>query len=57
MSKYQNLTACYIYNLVMQRFKDRKLLAPVTPPSQLFSGQVSITQTNEVSFDLNIKII
>ena len=35
---------------VMQRFKDRKLLAPVTPPSQVVSSQLLATKatTDEV---------
>ena len=45
-----NLNACKLCVLaVMQRFKDRELIAPVTPPSQVFTSLVSKPPTDNVS--------
>ena len=41
---------CKLYALaVMQRFKDRELIAPVTPPSQVFTSLAAKPPADDVS--------
>ena len=45
-----NAVGCKLYVLaVMQRFKDRELIVPVTPPSQVFTSLVVKPPADDVS--------